>query len=432
MRARAESLETVDVIETEDTRLASRTTETIEYVSPVIAAEQELFASENGDPLAGASGTGGSHEFGGTVLNSTLWQIDLDNLPTLEPVPGKLIDGSEGNDVIHGGDGDDNLRGWEGDDVIYGGAGNDRILGQYGNDVLYGGAGDDVMFGGTGSDVLYGGDGNDYLDVSTGGGNAGELGGLAFGDAGDDIVYGGDGIDQLYGGEGNDKLSSSDGNDYLFGGDGNDVLDAGLGDDNAWGGAGNDIIYGSGGYNSLYGQGGNDQLYGTGYLDGGDGNDIIDAGSSGDYLHGGAGDDILNGGGGNDTIEGGVGSDFMIGGAGRDTFVFTELPGRYYGDRDVIADFDDGLAGDRIDLRQIFDKHTTFTGTTANQAVSQGYLYFVEHGTPGEAGFGTFVRIDLDGGSHHPTNSFSIVDLEGVSRDDLSTVVYGYANNFLV
>lgn len=84
--------------------------------------------------------------------------------------------GGRGDDIITGGNLDDNLYGDlnnvsfdDGDDTIYGGAGNDRIQGSGGNNTLYGGEGSDIfdlisgantVFGDEDGDkfILYGGD----------------------------------------------------------------------------------------------------------------------------------------------------------------------------------------------------------------------------------------------------------------------------------
>jgi Ca2+-binding RTX toxin-like protein len=91
-----------------------------------------------------------------------------------------------GNDTINGGDGEDWLYGQDGNDLIYGGSGNEVVInGGAGYDTLYGEGGDDVLYGYYGNDSLSGGDGNDYLnsagsddrgfgsiDTLTGGANA--------------------------------------------------------------------------------------------------------------------------------------------------------------------------------------------------------------------------------------------------------------------
>ena len=101
-----------------------------------------------------------------------------------------MLHGSDGGDLIDGGDDDDTLRG---------GKEHDRLLG---------GDGDDVLHGGDHGDLLRGGDGDDVLH----------------GDQRRDALYGGDGDDTLHGGEGWDDLEGGGGNDVLTGGDGEDVF----------------------------------------------------------------------------------------------------------------------------------------------------------------------------------------------------------------
>jgi Ca2+-binding RTX toxin-like protein len=84
-----------------------------------------------------------------------------------------------------------------------------------GNDVLIGGNGSDELYGGTGDDELDGGNGSDVLDGGTG----------------DDELFGGNGKDELFGGAGDDKLDGGNGKDELKGGAGNDILTGGTGDD---------------------------------------------------------------------------------------------------------------------------------------------------------------------------------------------------------
>jgi Ca2+-binding RTX toxin-like protein len=76
------------------------------------------------------------------------------------------------------------------DDLIFGGDGDDVVIGNGGADELYGGAGDDLINAGSGNDAAYGGAGADILNM----------------DGGDDRGYGGDGADILNGGDGNDTL----------------------------------------------------------------------------------------------------------------------------------------------------------------------------------------------------------------------------------
>jgi Ca2+-binding RTX toxin-like protein len=68
-------------------------------------------------------------------------------------------------DVLHGGPGRDWVEGFRGDDVLYGGDGDDNtVYAEKFKDNLHGG-----LYGDEGEDVLYGGDGNDFLDASADG-----------------------------------------------------------------------------------------------------------------------------------------------------------------------------------------------------------------------------------------------------------------------
>ncbi len=82
------------------------------------------------------------------------------------------LSGGEGNDTIWGGNGDDSLSGnggndrifaSHGDDQVSGGEGNDTLGGNNGNDTVSGGDGDDTIRGGMGADSLDGGDGDDVI-----------------------------------------------------------------------------------------------------------------------------------------------------------------------------------------------------------------------------------------------------------------------------
>ncbi|MCG9890140.1 MAG: hypothetical protein MH252_03550 [Thermosynechococcaceae cyanobacterium MS004] len=99
-----------------------------------------------------------------------------------------------GEDVLNGGNGDDQIFGGEGQDVLNGDNGNDKLFGDLGADVLIGGNGDDQLFGGAGDDFLIGENGNDLL-----------VGGL-----GADILTGGNGRDTFQFAAGDSLLGSYD------------------------------------------------------------------------------------------------------------------------------------------------------------------------------------------------------------------------------
>jgi Ca2+-binding RTX toxin-like protein len=62
---------------------------------------------------------------------------------------------------MHGGAGNDSLKGGTAADQLFGDDGNDTLAGGTGNEFLYGGSGDDKLTGGGGNDYLSGGSGND-------------------------------------------------------------------------------------------------------------------------------------------------------------------------------------------------------------------------------------------------------------------------------
>ena len=117
-----------------------------------------------------------------------------------------LIVGTEGDDVLSGGNGDD---------LIFGLGGNDTIDGGNGKDCLVGGDGDDVLRGGNGKDVLIGGAGADDLGATDGVKENGK--------------------DALYGDEEDDVLLGGNAPDVLDGGDGDDICDGGLAPEDAVG-----------------------------------------------------------------------------------------------------------------------------------------------------------------------------------------------------
>lgn len=98
------------------------------------------------------------------------------------------LSGARGRDTINGGVGNDSVRGNEGDDFLLGGLGNDLIRGDRGSDLITGQEGDDRIHGGEDADYLYGDFGADDI----------------FGDAGDDYISGEGGVDRLTGGAGAD------------------------------------------------------------------------------------------------------------------------------------------------------------------------------------------------------------------------------------
>jgi len=218
-------------------------------------------------------------------------------------------------------EGDENT---DGDDLIIGTAGADDLSGGGGNDCLVGLGGDDELRGNQGYDTLEGGPGNDELYGENSGIVADGEADILIGGPGNDHLRGGPGRDELYGEGGDDDLDGGSGDDFLLGGEGNDTLDGygdddfldgGPGDDALVGDAGDDILYGGPGRDKLDGEAGDDHLdggWGPDFLRGGTGNDSLVAGDTWDPKvldH-----DRLCGNGGDDTLWGGWDGDECLGG----------------------------------------------------------------------------------------------------------------------
>ncbi|OPK02803.1 S8 family serine peptidase [Pseudomonas veronii] len=111
-------------------------------------------------------------------------------------------------------------------------AGADNLLLPGGADLsAFGMGGDDLISAISPNDLLDGGDGNDQLLGDEAGYTPYPGTDWIEGGAGNDFLDGGDGDDMLVGGSGLDSIYGQGGNDYLIGGSGDDYLDGGVGDD---------------------------------------------------------------------------------------------------------------------------------------------------------------------------------------------------------
>jgi VCBS repeat-containing protein len=137
------------------------------------------------------------------------------------------------------------VLGSQADDHITGGSGNDTLIGNGGNDDLNGGAGADTMVGGTGNDTYHvdnlgdvvvenAGQGSDTLDVSVDGYTAPAN------------------VDQVNLTGPATTTTGSSGNDSILGSSSADTINAGAGDDSITGGAGNDVIDGGAGDDTVH------------------------------------------------------------------------------------------------------------------------------------------------------------------------------------
>ncbi len=337
------------------------------------------------------------------------------------------VEGSNYDDTITGGPGNDWMKGNNGNDVINGGGGNDDLEGNKGDDTLNGDAGNDELLGHAGSDTLNGGPGYDSLNCQcTFGGSGGIISFDCNPDSnaaeGDDVLNGGDDPDGLVDGIGHDVMDGGDAadlvasyfghdlvGDELHGGPGGpydeDLLMSGPGDDLIDGGEGLDTVmahYARGPVvidltaGTLTGHG-NDTLTSIEGVRASKYDDTI-IGSPGpdNYLFGDEGDDYIDGGEGDDELGGycigfweqsctlDEGVETLVGGPGDDVFpdvglkIILHIPGgyEYLGTSDII----DG--GDGADTISYWGSNVPVdvdlaagTGTVGS---SGGSYYFVD------------------------------------------------------
>jgi len=194
---------------------------------------------------------------------------------------------------VNGSDGADLILGGEGNDVLNGGGGDDRIVGDRGSDTMNGGAGDDTLVwnNGDGTDVVNGGDGRDDVEVN-GSPTAGDVftvqpnGGRIKFDRTNLVPFsldiGSSETMHANGLGGDDAITVGDVGSYSVtasGGPGNDTLTGGASSGTFLGGSGNDTINPGSGLDIVSGDEGDDQVNvrdNTADLaQGGDGNDSV-------------------------------------------------------------------------------------------------------------------------------------------------------------
>ncbi|MEG3179553.1 beta strand repeat-containing protein [Sphingomonas sp. LT1P40] len=217
--------------------------------------------------------------------------------------PQNVVDGGNGDDDLIGTSGDDLVRGVNGNDTIRATAGTDYADGGDGTDRLLIGVGGSGEFAGTATPQTYVFNGTGatnaaiglatstglietiVLDTTAAGGvgdtidaSAGTVALSLMLGGGGDTVTGSSQNDIIDAGAGADSVNGGAGSDRIYGGEGNDTLRGGLGSDLLDGGAGDDVIYGNSSTsdyfapsadnagNYLYGGSGADTLYGSGFL----------------------------------------------------------------------------------------------------------------------------------------------------------------------
>ncbi len=276
------------------------------------------------------------------------------------------IDGTRFNDVIYGNSDDNSLSGFDGADIIHGGAGNDNIRGDEGGsssnaaDQLFGEDGNDDFKGGAGADLINGGTGFDTINYNlettftsdtathgvivnmasynlTGVSVAGiATTNVASGTAIDtrnyvdtlvaiEHIVGTGYNDYIVGSNVGNQLEGDGGGDVIVGGSGADTIDGGAGSDYMVGGLGNDTFYVDNIYDSTIeavGGGNSDYVYASvNFTASANIDALILTGSANINATGlDAQNDLLIGNSGNNTLDGKSGYDYMIGGLGNDTY----------------------------------------------------------------------------------------------------------------
>ena len=272
---------------------------------------------------------------------------NVENLTTLRVSGGFTGIGNALDNVMTGGNTNDNLSGGDGNDTLLGGGGasSDTLSGGTGNDILDGGTANDNMTGGADDDIYYVDNIADITTEAVGGGtdtvrvtaashnmqanvenleNVGTGALTAMGNILNNIMTGNVGNDTFNAGGGDDILEGKGGNNTLFGNNGIDTVTYA----NATAAVTANLLTNTA---SANGYGGADTFNSVENLIGSALGDTLTGSAVANILSGGAGTDAINGGAGNDIIDGGAdndtitqlstdGRDFIDGGANLDTY----------------------------------------------------------------------------------------------------------------
>ena len=299
-----------------------------------------LWGSNFNDTLTGGLGDqwfrggGGSDIINGGGNTDTVSYASDPNGVTVNLAIGMATDGWGGIRGLQGTDTLTNIENVDGSDY------NDRIIGDFNANRLDGGAGNDTLRGSGGNDTIDGGAGIDRLDFSSA--SAGISFTLNQGTNPGDPVNGLWSTGALPGGIGTDSYKNMEGvigtnfNDTLNGSGGNDAIDGRAGDDTLQGGAGDDTIDG--------GAGSNDGIVFSGATGGinftlvqSSSDTVVDLNAVGlgtdtyrniEGVVGTSFNDTLTGSGGDDRLQGGAGDDTIDGGVGgNDRIAFSDASG---------------------------------------------------------------------------------------------------------
>jgi Ca2+-binding RTX toxin-like protein len=169
--------------------------------------------------------------------------------------------------------------------LIQGTNGNDHIIAGGGDDSVWGRDGDDRIEAGYGVDKIHGGKGNDIITNS--GTDIGEVD-MLHGEEGNDVIHGGSGLALIFGNQGSDFIITGPDGKEAFGGTDNDFIIGGEGADFLLGNEGDDWIEGGGGFDTTAGD--NSQLFFNSRIIG---HDVMFAGSDEHDFDAESGDDIM-------------------------------------------------------------------------------------------------------------------------------------------
>ena len=342
----------------------------------------EILAAEGDNVVFGDHGT--------VFATFTADETTVDAVSLFAGVGGDddLIEVGDGDDVVLGGDGVDEIRAAEGDNVVIGDHGD--VFAEFTAETTFvvaettdpGFGDDDLIEVGDGDDVVLGGDGSDEIDAANG--DNAVLGdhGVTVAEftvdvtaitavttnpgAGDsDVITVGDGDDVVLGGDGADDIVAAHGDNVVLGDHGtteaeftadsttvtaattepgagdSDLIEVGDGDDVVLGGDGSDFVFGGEGDNVVLGDHGSVEATFT--VDATTVETLTTepgAGGSGDLILVGDGDDVVLAGDGTDLVFAGDGDNVVLGDHGE---VFAEFTA---GATDVDAFTTDAGAGD--------------------------------------------------------------------------------------
>ena len=264
----------------------------------------------------------------------------------------------------------ENIIGSEGDDILAGDSGINNLAGGGGDDTFKLGAITKPVDGSIVADVLDGGDDIDTLDLSAA---SIKVGRPSYGFEAD---LRGSALN-VKGYDGSDASAAVN----------NEVAATLQNIENVVGSRYKDFIKGDGNINRLDGSGGDDTIWGGG------GDDMLYGGAGDDNLRGGTDNDEIDGGAGNDDLHGGTGANTLIGGAGSDTYIITQGSTDTIRDTGGVIDLTGvtitGADGSIIDLR---------TGGEFDKALLVDYLGLLRVGARGVNGVAdTEIDIDAEG-----------------------------------